>query len=126
MERNDDEQLITEILSQLRFGTLDTELGEKFHELVNRVENTNRQGTLTLTLKVKPAGKGRIDIIDDIKLSLPKEEKGSSVMFVTPEGRLQRQDPRQLEIEALKNVDRETGEIKQVSAVKPTNLRRAV
>lgn len=126
MERNDDEHLISETLAMLRYGTLDTELGAKLHELVTKCENTQRQGTLTITLKVKPAGPGRIDIIDDFKMTPPKEEKGSSVMFVTPSGRLQRQDPRQLEIDALKNVDRETGEIKQVSAVKPTNLRRAV
>jgi hypothetical protein len=45
---------------------------------------------------------------------MPKDEKGSSLMFATPEGNLQREDPRQLKIEGLRQVDMETGELKKV------------
>jgi hypothetical protein len=105
---------IAETLKSLRYGSLDAELGEKLHELVQRVDNTQRVGSLTLTLKVKPGGQGRLEILDDIKVTMPKEEKGSSIMFVMPSGNLARTDPRQMEIEGLKRVDPETGEIRTV------------
>jgi hypothetical protein len=120
------EHSISEILKALRYGTLDSELGQKLHEVVQRVDATQRVGSISLTLKVKPGGAGRIEITDDIKVTMPKEEKGSSIMFVMPvSGALVRTDPRQMEIEGLKTVDRETGEIKSVPAPAPTPLRRA-
>lgn len=120
-----EEKSISETLKALRYGTLDEELGEKLHELVSRCDSTQRAGSLTLVLKIKPGGPGRIEIVDDIKVTMPKEEKGSSIMFVTPQGRIQRTDPRQMEIEGLRNVDKETGEIRTVSAPKAVPLRSA-
>lgn len=115
---------ITETLKALRYGTLDEELGEKLNELVRKCEETQRVGTLSLSLKIKPAKAGRIEIIDDIKVTMPKEEKGSSIMFVLPSGKLTRTDPRQMEIDGLKTVDEETGEIKTVASA-PTPMRIA-
>lgn len=125
MSDNKQDYSISDTLKALRYGTLDTDLGEKLHELVSRVDATQRAGGLTLTLKVKPGGPGRIEITDDIKVTMPKEEKGSSIMFVLPSGKITRTDPRQMEIEGLKTVDQETGEIKVVASSAPTPLRRA-
>jgi hypothetical protein len=69
---------------------------------------------LTLVLKLKPGKGGQIEIFDEIKISMPKEEKSSSIMFATPEGNLQREDPRQMQIDGLRTVDMETGELKRV------------
>lgn len=125
MAEKQEQHSISETLKALRYGTLDVDLGEKLHELVQRVDATQRTGSLTLTLKVKPGGPGRIEITDDIKVTMPKEEKGSSIMFVLPSGKITRTDPRQMEIDGLKTVDYETGEIRSVSAPAPTPLRRA-
>lgn len=105
---------ITETLKALRYGTLDEELGQKLTELVKKCEDTQRVGSLTLSLKIKPAKAGRIEILDDIKVTMPKEEHGTSIMFVLPSGKLTRTDPRQMEIEGLKTIDPDTGEVKTV------------
>ncbi|HWL29594.1 MAG TPA: hypothetical protein VNQ97_11875 [Burkholderiaceae bacterium] len=125
MDESKQEFSISETLKALRYGTLDEELGEKLHELVRRVDNTQRVGSIALTLKIKPGGPGRIEITDEIKVTMPKEQKGSSIMFVMPSGNLARTDPRQMEIEGLKTIDKETGEIKSVPAPSPVPLRRA-
>lgn len=93
-------------LNQLRFGTLTEDLTAKLHELTQKCAETGRAGDLTLKLTLKPGKGGQIEVFDDIKLKLPKEERGSSIMFATPEGNLTREDPRQLQIEGLRVVDK--------------------
>lgn len=104
----------TDTLIALRYGTLADDLSEALHELTTKCDSTGKQGTLTLKLQLKPGKGGQIEVFDEIKLDLPKDEKGSSLMFATPEGNLQREDPRQLKIEGLRQVDMETGELKKV------------
>ena len=94
-------------LMQLRFGTLHDELTDNINELVTKVDQTQKGGKLVLTLTLKPGKGGQIEIADDIKLTLPKVEKGSSIMFATPEGNLQREDPRQKTFEGIRSVDAE-------------------
>jgi hypothetical protein len=98
----------------LRYGTLHDDLSNELNKLVATVSNTMKGGELTLKLKLKPGKGGQIEIIDDIVVKAPKEEKGTSIMFATPEGNLTREDPRQLQIEGLRSVDMETGELKKV------------
>jgi hypothetical protein len=95
----------THTLSQLRFGSLSDELTEALGKLTQKCAETGRAGELHLALKLKPGKAGQIEITDDIKVKAPKEERGSSLMFCTPEGNLQREDPRQLSIEGLKSVE---------------------
>lgn len=109
-------RLFSDVLNQLRFGTLSDELTTKLNELTNKCSDTGRAGSITLTLALKPGKGGQIEVFDDIKVKLPKEERGSSLMFATPEGNLQREDPRQMQLDGLRTVDRETGELKRVGA----------
>jgi hypothetical protein len=44
----------------------------------------------------------------------PKEERGTSLMFATVEGNLQREDPRQMSLPGLKSVDTAVGELRHV------------
>lgn len=96
----------TDTLAQLRFGTLTEDLTAKLHELTQKCTETGRSGEITLKLQLKPGKGGQIEVFDDIKLKLPKEERGSSIMFATPEGNLQREDPRQMSLEGLRVVDK--------------------
>jgi hypothetical protein len=105
----------TDTLNQLRFGTLSDDLTKALHELTLKCGETGRAGRLTLDLQLKPGKGGQIEVFDDIKLKLPKEERGSSIMFSTPEGNLTREDPRQMQIEGLRTVDKSTGELKRVA-----------
>jgi len=104
----------TDTLSALRFGTLVDDLTKALHELTQKCTDTGRAGTLTLTLGLKPGKGGQIEVFDDIKVKTPKEERGSSIMFATVEGNLQREDPRQLTLTGLRTVDAETGELRKV------------
>lgn len=88
----------TDILSDIRNGDVIGELTEQLREVVQRVRETGKAGTLTLTLKVKNASKGAggaLILEDDIKVKLPMSDKGTTVLFATEDGQLQRNDPRQ-------------------------------
>lgn len=104
----------TDTIQVLRFGTLSDELTDALQSLTNKCSDTGRAGTITLTLALKPGKGGQIEVFDDLKVKLPKEERGSSLMFATPDGNLQREDPRQHELPGLRRVEPETGEIKRV------------
>lgn len=94
-------------IAQLRYGELHEELTAKLNECVSAVDKAKKPGKLTLTIAFKPGKGGQVEITDEIKLTLPKEEKGSSVMFVTPEGNLQREDPRQKTFDGIRSVSQE-------------------
>lgn len=104
----------TDTLNALRFGTLTEDLTKELHSLIEACTTAGKSGTLTLTLALKPGKGGQIEVFDDIKVKKPKEERGSSIMFATPEGNLQREDPRQKKLD-LRSVDMETGELRQVN-----------
>ena len=104
----------TDTLNALRYGTLNDDLSTALNELVDKCSATGKVGELTLKIKLKPGKGGQIEVFDDIKVSAPKEERGSSIMFVSPEGNLQREDPRQLQIDGLRSVNMETGELRRV------------
>lgn len=103
-------------ISALRYGTLSNELTSKLQELVGACSLTGRSGTLSLSIKLKPGKGGQIEVHDELKVTLPKEEKGTTLLFATTDNGLQREDPRQLSLEGLRTVDKDTGEIRQVAA----------
>ena len=94
------ERRFTDTLGDIREGAVVDDLTLQLRDLVQRVRETGRPGTLTLVLKVKSASKGgaingALIIEDDIKTKLPVAERGTTVLFATEEGQLQRHDPRQ-------------------------------
>lgn len=104
----------TDTVVALRFGTLNDDLTTELNKLVATVTSTGKVGELKLTLKLKPGKGGQIEVFDDIVVKAPKEERGSSIMFATPENNLTREDPRQMSLQGLKSVDMETGELRRV------------
>ena len=105
----------TDTLNHIRFGTLSEDLTKALHELTQKCADTGRSGKLTLELQLKPGKGGQIEVFDDARVKLPKEERGSTILFATPEGSLTREDPRQMQIEGLRTVDKATGELKRVA-----------
>lgn len=101
-------------IEALRFGTLGVELTDKMRDLIAKCADTQRNGSITLTLQLKPGKGGQIEVFDAIVVKMPKEEKGSTLMFATPENNLQREDPRQMQLEGLRTVDKETGELREL------------
>lgn len=67
-------------LQDLRDGRAHAELSGQLAELLAKVKETGKGGTLTLKLKIKPAGRGsdvdKVVIADAITVDLPKPERG--------------------------------------------------
>lgn len=105
-----------QLLDALRFGTLGDELDKDMKKLVEACTSTGRAGELTLKVKLKPGKGGQLEVIDDYAVKMPKAEKGTTLMYATPEGNLTRNDPRQLELTGLRTVDSTSGELRRIGA----------
>lgn len=94
-------------LLELSGGRTHTELSEQLHELIARVRDTGKKGTLTLTITVsrmKNAAENTLTVTDDVKAKLPAHDRNVSVFYADADGNLTRRDPNQLEFEHLREV----------------------
>lgn len=84
-------------LFQQRQGALHAELTVALAELTQAVMDTDKEGTLTLTVKVKKAGRGiQMIVSDDVKLNKPRPTVDPSFFFFDEDtGGLTRNDPYQ-------------------------------
>ncbi len=93
------------------------ELSEGLWDLVSRVRDTGKKGSLQLTVHVeidKKAG-GVLVVSDEIKLKLPEHERPGAFFWVDRNGNLSRQNPQQPELDGLRAVP--------VSDTDPQNLK---
>lgn len=120
MEAPEQVKPFAQFLQELDHGNSHSELSDALNELTQAVALLGKTGTLTYTVKMKPAGRsgGRtVMITDDIKLRLPTGERADTIWFVDRNGNVVRNDPDQLQLPSLKEVpqprkvDVETGEI---------------
>lgn len=101
-------------------GRTHDELSDGLRDLVARVEDTGKKGTITLTITVEPlkGNEACLTVSDEIKLKLPEHDRGSSIFFRGTDGNLQRDDPNQVtfdflrEVPGVVGVDAVTGEVK--------------
>lgn len=94
-------------LQEIRRGEFVAELNAHLADLVMGVRETGRAGELLIKVKLAPASKGNIDtllITDDVKVKRPAPERGSTILFATRDNTLQRHDPRQPELNGLREV----------------------
>lgn len=97
----------SQTLSDIYNGGLLDDLSERLTQVVKASEQTGKTGSITLTLKIKTQGSsGQVEIKPVIKSVVPEFENGTALMFITPEGNLQLNDPRQKKLD-LKVVNRE-------------------
>ena len=94
-------------LAELQYGHFEDEATKVLRETIIAVARTEKVGEVTIKLKLKPGKGGQVEVFSEVTNRLPKEEKGSSIMFISPEFNLQRQDPRQRELEGLRVVDKD-------------------
>lgn len=100
----------------IEHGHLMDELTDLQQQLVTAVSNTNKPGKITIELNYKPEGQGQLTIKATVKSKIPEPARGSSLFFMTPEGNLLREDPRQTKL-PLRSVED--------SKPAPTELRQA-
>lgn len=87
-------------------GATHDELGESLHDLVGRVQDTGKKGTLTLTITIAPLKNdtGVLVVTDEIKLKLPEHDRAGTIFYPDDTGNLTREDPRQLKFDSLREV----------------------
>lgn len=97
----------TQTLREVRDGDLVAELTDKMRQLVEAVRGTDRGGSITVKLTLKPMKKGigMYTVEDEVKLASPEPERESTTfMFVTADNELTRRDPRQPELPGVRGV----------------------
>ena len=85
-------------LLELFDGASHDELSEALNELLQAVALTGKSGTLTYTLKVRPAGRnatGTVMFTDNVATKMPKVERQETVFFVDGDGNPSRHAPNQ-------------------------------
>ena len=96
-----------DLLRLHRGGDCLDELGKALRELNTAIQHTGKGGVLTLKIAVKPANGGMLAVAvkDDIKLSLPKIDKGGSLFYMNGANGLQKDDPNQrhLDLKVVNN-----------------------
>ena len=114
---------ITDTLRGIAAGELVQEAGEQLRELVNQVSITEKGGSVAIKISVKPAGRasGAMEVSYEVKTTMPKMTRRSSVMWGTPEGDLLTSDPSQAELD-LKSVN--TGPAKDLKSDHTTSQTR--
>lgn len=89
-------------LRELGEGSTNHELGDALHRLIDRVQDTGKGGSLTLTIAVASDGAGRIAVKDTVSLKLPEHNRPTTSFYVDKQGNPSRRDPNQ---PALPNLD---------------------
>ena len=90
-------------LQELNDGRAHAELSLQLSELLAKVKDTGKGGSITFKLKIKPAGRGadvdKVVISDAITVDLPKPARGEDFFYVTEDNDLSRNHPRQGSLE---------------------------
>lgn len=94
----------TDTLGEIEGGRFLRKLTEMVNEIVLAAMETRKAGTLALTLKFTPTGRGSIEIDAKHKATVPEHDRSSTTFFATPEGTLLRDDPTQPRL-PLRSVD---------------------
>lgn len=103
-------------LRAIRFGALQDELTAALHELTAKCTDTGKAGELVLKIRLKPGAGGQVEVLDDLTVKPPKPVRGTSIFFATPEGNLQREDPRQCVLDGIREVSHKPTEIRDVKS----------
>lgn len=105
-------------LGDINAGSLVDQLGEDLASVVKAVSATGKKGELRITFKIAPTKGGRgVSIDPEVKVKAPEFDKATEFYFALANGELSRSDPMQRDLPLRDvNVDRETGEIREVAA----------
>lgn len=90
-----------DLLTLQRRGNCMDELSQALRELNAAVQLTGKGGKITLTIGVKPNQgiAAAVQIRDEIKVTLPKIDKGCSLFYINGTGALQKDDPDQTHLD---------------------------
>ncbi len=84
-----------EFLRELSEGATNHEMSEGLWDLLQRVQDTGKAGTLTLKVAIGFDGHGRVQVKDEVSLKLPEFNRPTTSFFVDDQGNASRRDPNQ-------------------------------
>ena len=90
--------------------------GEQFAELVKAIVSTNKAGTLTMKVDIKPSTAGALAVKASVTIKKPKGLPPESLLWATPSGDLMADDPRQTKLELKAVAVEPVRELKEVLA----------
>ena len=90
-----------QVLRELGEGATLSELSEAFYDVVQRVQETSKAGSVTLHLAVAFDGQGRLVVKDEVKQKLPEFSRPETRFFVDKHGNASRRDPNQPALPSL-------------------------
>lgn len=99
-------------LANLQHGDTLAQLDNLLSEALQASNDTGKVSKVTVSLTIKPNGRGTYKIMDDVKSTLPKFDKEPTVLFTDGDQQLVREDPRQQKLK-----------LEQVSESGPVDLK---
>ncbi|SDD43339.1 hypothetical protein [Auraticoccus monumenti] len=96
-----------DLLAEQGHGRLHSELSEGLWDLVNRVKETGKKGSMTLVITVEPDRRADDEVLlvhDDVRLKLPAFPRKPSMFYLGEEGNFSRSNPAQPELTGLREV----------------------
>ena len=93
-------RLITDILRDIRKGAAVEEASNALADVVRAVDETGKDGSVTIVLKIKPAKHGGPEktLLAEVKSKKPIADIAPAIFFSNEGGDLHRYDPRQEEM----------------------------
>lgn len=113
-------KLITQVLAELRGGVFANHASDELSKLVERIQESGKKGSITITLEVSPHGKNNREMHVLPKLGIkapPAPDTTEAGIFFAVRGDLVRDDPDQKQIPfGAKNVTRVAGDQPEAAA----------
>lgn len=75
-------------------------------DLIDRVQETAKAGTLRLTIAVAFDGQGRLIVKDEVAVKLPEFSRPQTRFYVGKGGNATRRDPNQPELPSIADINR--------------------
>lgn len=90
--------------------------GAKLSELIAAIVATNKAGSLSLKIDIKPSTAGALAVKATVTIKKPKGLPPESLLWPTPENNLMEDDPRQIKLELKAVAVEPARELQKVSA----------
>lgn len=96
---------VSSILMEHRGGGLHNEASEELQTVVKSVKETQKPGSLTITIKVEPAKDDEDSVVlsDTLKVNAPRPSTKPSRWFTDDHGNVSRTNPRQESFSGLRD-----------------------
>lgn len=88
-----------DILLALNRGKTHAELSTGIQQLVAAVEDTQKKGSISLTIQVSPAKvEGCLEVTEIVTVKSPSHNRAASLFYADDDHNLVREDPRQMQL----------------------------